>query len=91
MNYEWVHVAGLVRLLEELCRACSADRNHGYVVGWPLLWALQPDANAGLEAEAPGRKWEEELRLERDVQVSATPRASEPADKVGELVVSGRT
>lgn len=80
-----------MRLLEELCRACSEDGNHGYVVGWPLLWALQPDANARLEAEAPVRKWEEELRLERDVQVSATPRASEPADKVGELVVSGRT
>lgn len=40
---------------------------------------------------SPVRKWEEELRLEKDAQVSTTLLASELADKVGGLAVSGRT
>lgn len=41
-------------------------------------------ADAHLEAEAQGRKLEEDLRSKKDMQVSTTMLASGVADKVGE-------
>ena len=39
-------------------------------VVWPLLWAIWLDPDAQLEAEAPVRKSEEELKSEKDMQKS---------------------
>ena len=41
-------------------------------VSWPLLWAVQLATDAQLEAEARVRKFEEMLRLEKDVKLFAT-------------------
>ena len=54
-------------------------------VGWSLLGAGQLATDAQLEAEAPVRKLEEELRLEKDVWVSAALLDLGLADQVGEL------
>lgn len=77
-------------LSEELRRAGSANGNQA--AQWADLhrgqFSPMPVRDSRL---SPVRKWEEELRLEKDAQVSTTLLASELADKVGGLVVSGRT
>lgn len=50
---------------------------------WPLLWAVQLVSNAQ-DVGSQVRNLEEELRLEKDVQLSATQLALELAGKVGE-------
>ena len=62
----------------------------------PWLHGGLPSIYCGQFSGTPGpefavRKWEEELRLEKDMQVSAALLASELADKVGVQGVSGRT
>lgn len=39
---------------------------------WPLLWALQLATDAQLDAEDQIRKLEEELSLEKDMQLPTT-------------------
>ena len=53
-------------------------------VGWPPLWAVQPATDAQLEAEAWVRELEEELKLEKNVQLSTALLALWLADKVKE-------
>lgn len=55
------------------------------IVGWPLLWAVWLNVDAPLEAEAQVRKLGEELKVEKDVQLSTTLLASGLTDKVEEL------
>ena len=54
------------------------------VVGWPLLWADCLDSDAELESKTQVRKLEEELRLEKDVWLSAMLLASGQSRKVEE-------
>ena len=52
-------------------------------MGWPLLWAVWLAINAQLEAEARVRKLEE-LKLEKDIQLSTILLFSGLTDKVEE-------
>ena len=52
--------------------------------GLPLLWGVWLASDAQLEAEAQVRKMEEELSLEKDVQLSTTLLTSGLEDEVEE-------
>lgn len=63
--------AGLLHLFEELCRVyCDREgKQRAAIVGSSPLWAVWPDANAQLVAEAQVRKLKG-LRLEKDMHDS---------------------
>lgn len=62
-----------MHLFEKLCIThCSKEgKQTAVTVEWPLLWAVQLAINAQWETEAQVRKMEEELKLEKNMQLSA--------------------
>ena len=67
-------LGGFMHFFEELCTVHyrKEGKQMAAAVGWSPLWAVWMATNTQLEAKAQGRKLEEELRLEKDVQLSTT-------------------
>lgn len=78
-------LAALIQLFEEMhLTHCSGQGKHYCTLGWPQPWVVRLVINAQLEAEAPVRKLENKLRLEKDSWLFPTLPDSGQANKVGE-------
>lgn len=85
--------AGLIRLSEQVHTALCGTEGKWMVavVDWLLLRAVCLNTDAWLEAEVWVRKSEEELRLEKDMQLSTLLLASGLVDKVGKQPIKLET